>query len=171
MRKRALAVVLVGLVFGTLLFFWASLAQVRWFEARGPAVTVTGQLELTQAQPAMAVEVEASFVSRSAVDGISGSPRTIHPYGADFVAYEAVGWAHWGGEQWAWGTTAETSGVGLNTFRFRWVVQLRDGFESATVPLEARFDTGWSDGSEAPPPDEADVSDLQLWISSTHLPE
>lgn len=161
----------VSLVVAVLFVVWAAAEQLGWGEQPDPSATVSGQVELTRNQPVMAVEFEASFVSLSDASGINGQLEPVRPKGDDLTGAEWGGLRYWDGDQWVRGAASEISQAGVNTFRFQWTLHLRDGFDSATVPLEATFYTLWSDGGDAPLPDETIVSDLVLKLVSTYPPE
>ncbi len=153
-----------------LLVLWAAVAQVRWGDEGGPSATVTGEAKLTRDQPVVVVEFEASFVSLRDRSGIDGQLESVRPAPAEMVEVEWVELTHWDGGTWLRGQSLEITDVGLNTFRFQWILQLREGFDSATVPLKATLHTAWSEGSDEPPPDETDVSDLRLKLVSIDPP-
>ncbi len=69
---------------------------------------------------------------------------------------------------WLKGTSPEITQRELNTFRFRWVFELKDDVDTVTVPIEAKFYAFWSDGGDEPLPDETIVSDLHLKLASIY---
>lgn len=65
-------------------------------------------------------------------------------------------------------TAPPITGKGLNSFRFRWVIELDESLERATVPIEAELRPSWDDGGDAPPPDDSEIADASLEIVSTY---
>jgi hypothetical protein len=131
-----------------------------------PAASAQGEVELSVEQPAMAVEFEASFVSLRHADGIVAQLWQVQPPNRD--ADVAVYASHWDGERWIEGKDPAIAGLGLNTFRFRWVVELRGPSEQATVPIEAHLLPSWTGGGDAPGPDDTDIGDATLKIVSIY---
>jgi hypothetical protein len=131
-----------------------------------PAASVKGEVELSVEQPVMAVEFEASFVSLQKEDGILAQLWQVEPPSrdADVAVYES----HWEGGQWVDGPDPAIDRLGLNTFRFRWIVELRETSQDATIPIEAYLLPSWPGGSDGPPPDETEFSDAKLEIVSIY---
>lgn len=129
-----------------------------------------GTVELTREQPVVAVEFEASFESfRSS--GIYAQLFEIRPRTPDELSgVKAFQRDVWNGDAWApiQGDGPEITGLGVNTFRYRWILELADGTPEATIPFEVDINPTWGDGSDAPLPDEQDVTDLAVSVTSVY---
>jgi hypothetical protein len=134
-----------------------------------PAASVKGEVELTAEQPSVAVEFEASFVSLRREDGIVAQLWQVQPdsRGGDVTVRES----HWDGSDWVDGDDPAIAGIGLNSFRFRWVIELRGNLRDATIPIEAYLFPSWAGGSDAPAPDDSDIGDATLEIVSIYPAE
>jgi hypothetical protein len=130
-----------------------------------PSVTVTDRVELSSAQPVVAVEFEASFVSLHSDSGIDGLLEPVRPQGRD-LAKSDLEREVWDGEQWQLGSYTEIAEAGTNTFRFRWTLTLDEGAANAIVPIEAKFYPLWSGRPDRPLPGDRDVSQLRLTLVS-----
>lgn len=135
----------------------------------GSGVRTAGEIELTREQPIMAIEFEASFESLARSSGIYARLDQIRPDSPDDLSgVKALRREFWDGEAWVPNRIydAEITGLGVNTFRFRWILEIADDTSEATIPFEAEINPTF--GDLFPPPEEDDVTGLMVSVTSIY---
>lgn len=140
----------------------------------GSGVRAAGDIELTEEQPVVAVEFEASLMA------LGDDPTPMY---AQFyvvtprspqdrpATLQSGGFRRelWDGSQWVpYEGDPVISRPGINAFRTRWIFELAAGFSQATVPYEVEINPSYRGGGETAPDAGRDYEELQIRTVSTY---
>jgi hypothetical protein len=138
----------------------------------GTGVVAETEVILTDSQPRVAVEFEASFESLVDDSGIFASLMVNSPSGPDEFADLPLDGGFqqevWNGQSWEpLSDDPEVYRIGTNVFRYRWVLRLKPGVSIATIPIEGEMLLHYGHGAEVVP-GEQEYRDLKLEITAVH---
>ena len=121
--------------------------------------TVKDEIELTAAQPVAVVEFEGILVLAVPGDDIVAGFGRLHPGNSEELERASLGRIldeAWIEDSWVSYPVYDppfipVTGPGSNVVRYRWTLELADGFASGTVPIEAGLSPVYGRGGPGSP--------------------
>ncbi len=143
------------------------------FGGGGSGVRIAGEVELTQDEPVVAVEFEASFTTLQDESGIYANFNVVAPRDPrdrpGTLPSEGFRKELWDGADWvSYEGPPEIGQLGLNTFRVRWVFELAPEETETAFSYEVEIKPTYNDGSDSQPTVDSDYQDLTIAVIATY---
>jgi len=171
---RRMGTTAVVAIVAILVVFLVALSPLTHDIDSGSGVRASGEVELTEEHPVVAVEFEASLMA------LGDDPTPMY---AQFYVVtpgssqdrpgtlQSGGFRRelWDGSQWVpYDGDPVIGRPGINTFRTRWIFALAAGLAQAAIPYEIEINPFYRGGGETAPDAGRDYEELQIRTVSTY---